>query len=152
MHPATLMMQPAICYEHILRAIGQGLESLSLEAFDLEVAEDTFSIRGIPTRKESEKSPVTKLKAFKKAFLEICNNSKTPSKTPAVNVPSSSRLLRLQLRKRTLINSNETDRPYDQIGNAAHYRTACHRFYELWVGMWTTRRASYIKYQGLVTH
>jgi hypothetical protein len=92
----TLMMQPAICYEHILRAIGQGLESLSLEAFDLEVAEDTFSIRGIPTRKESEKSPVTKLNAFKKAFLDICNNAKTPSETPAVNVPNSSRLLRLQ--------------------------------------------------------
>ena len=36
------MDQPAISYEHILRAIGQGLESLSLEAFDLEVAGDIF--------------------------------------------------------------------------------------------------------------
>ena len=96
MHPALLMMQPAICYEHILRAIGQGLESLSLEAFDLEVVENTFSIRGIPIRKESEKSSATKLKAFKKAFLDICNSSKTPSNTPGLNGSSSSRLLRLQ--------------------------------------------------------
>jgi hypothetical protein len=90
------MMQPTILYEHILRAIGQGLESLSLEAFDLEVAEDTFSIRGISTRKESEKPPVTKLKAFKKAFLDICSASKKPSGISAVNIPGSSRLLRLQ--------------------------------------------------------
>jgi hypothetical protein len=92
------MSQPPICYEHILRAIGQGLESVSLEAFDLEVAGDTFSIRGIPTQKESEKSPVTKLQAFKKAFLDICNTSKTPvqSATPAEKVSGSSRLLRLE--------------------------------------------------------
>ena len=45
------MTQPPISYEHILRAIGQGLESLSLEAFDLEVAGDTFSIRGIRPEK-----------------------------------------------------------------------------------------------------
>ena len=96
MQSGTLVEQPAICYEHILRAIGQGLESLWLEAFDLEVANDTFSIRGIPTRKESEKSPVGKLKAFKKAFLDICSTSKTPSPTSAVKVPDSSRLLRLQ--------------------------------------------------------
>ena len=92
------MTQPAICYEHILRAIGQGLESLSLESFDLEVVEDTFSVRGIPTQKESEKLPVTKLRAFKKAFLGICSKSKTPTRsaTPVVSVPGSSRLLRLQ--------------------------------------------------------
>ena len=89
-------MQPTILYEHILRAIGQGLESLSLEAFDLEVAEDIFSIRGISTRKESEKSPVTKLKAFKKAFLDICSASQKPSGTSAVNIRDSSRLVRLQ--------------------------------------------------------
>ena len=64
------MAPPTICYEHILRAIGQGLESLSLEAFDLEVADDTFSIQGIPTRKESEKPTLAPLNAFKKAFLE----------------------------------------------------------------------------------
>lgn len=91
------MSQLPICYEHILRAIGQGLESLSLEAFDLEVAGDTFAIRGIPTRQESEKLPVTKLKAFKKTFLEICNTSKTLRRTatPTVKVPGPSRLLRL---------------------------------------------------------
>jgi hypothetical protein len=98
MQPGTLMIQPAICYEHILRAIGQGLESLSLESFDLEIAENIFSVRGIPTQKKSEKSPVTKLKAFKKAFLGICLSSRTPAPTTtsSVRVPGSSRLLRLQ--------------------------------------------------------
>jgi hypothetical protein len=92
------MAEPAICYEHILRAIGQGLESLSLEAFDLEVANDTFSIQGTPTRKEPEKSSVAKLNSFKKAFLGICNIAKepAPSATSAERVPASSRLLRLQ--------------------------------------------------------
>ena len=94
----ALMSQPPVCYEHILRAIGQGLESLSLEMFDLEVARDIYLIRGIPTRKESEKLPIAKLKAFKKAFLDICNTSKTPapSATPAVNVSAASRLMRLE--------------------------------------------------------
>jgi hypothetical protein len=90
------MRQSAICYEHILRAIGQGLESLSLEAFDLEVAGNAFSIRGIPTRKKSEKLPATKLEAFKKAFLDICKMSTAAqSATPPVKVPAPSRLLRL---------------------------------------------------------
>ncbi len=92
------MANTTIQYEHILRAIGQGLESLSLEAFDLEVAGDIYSISGIPTRKGSEESPVTKSKAFKKAFLDICNTSKTPPRfaTPAGKVPGPSRLLRLE--------------------------------------------------------
>ena len=92
------MAEPAVCYEHILRAIGQGLESLSLEAFDLEVANDTFSIQGTPTRKEPEKSPVAKLNSFKKAFLGICHTSKktAASATYGERVPASSRLLRLQ--------------------------------------------------------
>jgi len=94
----SLMAQPAICYEHILRAIGQGLESVSLEAFDLEVANDTFLIQGTPTRKESEKSSVAKLNSFKKTFLGICHTSTKPkpAATPAVQVPGSSRTLRLQ--------------------------------------------------------
>lgn len=92
------MSHSPVYYEHILRAIGQGLESLSLEAFDLEVAGVAFSIRGIPTLKESEKLPVTKLKAFKDAFLDICNTSKTPprSATRSIKVPGPSRLLRLE--------------------------------------------------------
>ncbi len=91
------MINTTLQYEHILRAIGHGLESLSLEAFDLEVAGDTFSISGIPTRKGSEKSPVTTLKAFKKAFLAMCNTSKTPPQfaPSAVKVPGPSRLLQL---------------------------------------------------------
>ena len=94
----SLMAPPTIRYEHILRAIGQGLEAVSLEAFDLEVVEDTFSIRGIPTRKESEKSTIAPLNTFKKAFLSICHSpiKSAPSETPAERVPGSPRLLRLQ--------------------------------------------------------
>jgi hypothetical protein len=84
--------------QHILRAIGQGLEALSLEAFDLEVANNTFSIQGTPTSKEFGHPTVAKLSAFKKAFLGICHTAKTPapSATMAGKVPGSSRLLRLQ--------------------------------------------------------
>ena len=92
----SLMAPPSICYEHILRAIGQGLESLSLEAFDLEVVDDTFLIQGTPSRKESDKLTIAPLNAFKKAFLSICHTSKNTSETPAERVPDSSRLLRLR--------------------------------------------------------
>jgi len=92
----SLMAPPTICYEHILRAIGQGLESLSLESFDLEVVDDTFSIQGTPTRKESEKLTIAPLNAFKKAFLSICHTAKNTSETPGERVPGSSRLVRLQ--------------------------------------------------------
>ena len=87
-----------ICYEHILRAIGQGLESLSLEAFDLEVVGDTFSIQGTQTPKEPEKATIAPLNAFKKAFLSIYHTPKkfVPSETPAESVSGSSRSLRLQ--------------------------------------------------------
>ena len=85
-----------ILYEHILRAIGQGLEVLSVEAFDLQVANDTFLIQGAATQKEP--ATAAKLSLFKKAFLEICHISKKPasSETPAGKAPASSRSLHLQ--------------------------------------------------------
>lgn len=85
-----------IQYEHILRAIGQGLEALSIEAFDLKVANDTFLIRGAAMQKEPANA--AKLSSFKKAFLEICHISKKPatSETPAGKAPASSRSLHLQ--------------------------------------------------------
>ena len=94
----ALMAHPAICYEHILRAIGQGLESLSLEAFDLEVANGTFLIQGTPTRKGSEKGTIAKLNGFKKAFLSICQTAKKSAlhASPAERAPGPSRLLQLQ--------------------------------------------------------
>jgi hypothetical protein len=92
------MSQPPVCYEHILRAIGQGLESLSLDAFDLEVTNDICSIQGTPTQKESEEPTVPKLNAFKKAFLGICHSSKTTpsSASPAQRFTRSSASLLLQ--------------------------------------------------------
>jgi hypothetical protein len=54
------MVKTMIPYEHILRAIGQGLEALSVEAFILEVADDTFLIQGAATPKESAKPNAAK--------------------------------------------------------------------------------------------
>jgi hypothetical protein len=87
------MVKTTIQYEHILRAIGQGLEALSVETFDLQVANDTFLIQGAATQKESEKPNAAKLSAFKNAFLEICHISKksATSETPAGKAGASSR-------------------------------------------------------------
>jgi hypothetical protein len=89
------MVKTMILYEHILRAIGQGLEALSVEAFDLQVANDTFLIQGVATQKEPANA--AKLSSFKKAFLEICHISKKPatSETPAGKAGASSHSLRL---------------------------------------------------------
>ena len=92
------MDQTAICYEHILRAVGQGLESLSLETFELEVADDVFSVQGTPSQKEYGHSSMAKLNAFKEAFLNICQTLKQPppAATPAGTVPRPSHSLQIQ--------------------------------------------------------
>ena len=89
------MMKTMIQYEHILRAIGQGLEALSVEAFDLQVANDTFLIQGAATQKDSKQNAAN-LSAFKRSFLDICHISKKSSGTPAVKAGGSSRSLRLE--------------------------------------------------------
>jgi hypothetical protein len=93
-----------IQYEHILRAVGQGLEALSVEAFDLEVANNIFLIQGTATLKESEKPNAPKLSAFKKAFLDICHISKKPGtpETPAEKAGASSRSLRLEFTQKDI--------------------------------------------------
>jgi hypothetical protein len=92
------MIKTTIQYEHILRAIGQGLEQLSVEAFDLEVANDTFLIQGAATQKESGKLNAANVSTFKKAFLEICHISKKPAttETRAGKAGASARSLRLE--------------------------------------------------------
>jgi hypothetical protein len=92
------MDQTAICYEHILRAVGQGLESLSLETFELEVADDVFSVQGTPSQKEYGHSSMAKLNPFKEAFLNICQTLRQPppAATPAGTVPRPSHSLQMQ--------------------------------------------------------
>jgi hypothetical protein len=92
------MVKTTIQYEHILRAIGQGLEALSIEAFELEVANDTFLIQGAAMQRESETPNAANLSAFKKTFLDICRISKKPvtAETPAGKAGASSRPLRLE--------------------------------------------------------
>lgn len=45
------------CYEQILRAIGQGLEVLSVQAFDLEVDGNNYVVQGQTLRSGTEGSP-----------------------------------------------------------------------------------------------
>ena len=85
-------------YEHLLRAIRQGLEALSIEAFDLEVANETFLIQGAAKQKQSAKPSTAMRSTFKKAFLDICHISKklATSETLARRAGASSRSLALQ--------------------------------------------------------
>jgi hypothetical protein len=123
---------------------GQGLESLSLDAFDLEVTNDICSIQGTPTQKESEEPTVPKLNAFKKAFLGIVTVRKQPRHPPVLPKGLLGRLPRsyCNLRMPTLTSSNETDRRYAQIGSAAPYHIACQKCYGRSVGMLTARKVS----------
>ena len=93
------MVNTTIQYEHILRAIGQGLEALSIEAFGLEVANEIFLINGTARANGSAKRS-----AFRKAFLDICQISTkaTLSETLAGTPGTSSRLVRLQFTQHDL--------------------------------------------------
>jgi hypothetical protein len=96
------MVKTMIQYEHILRAIGQGLEALSVETFDLKVANDTFLIQAAVTQKEPANA--AKLSSFKKAFLDICHIAKKPvtMETPAGKAGASSRSLRLEFTQKDI--------------------------------------------------
>jgi hypothetical protein len=91
------MANTTIQYEHILRAIGQGLEALSVEAFGLEVANEAFLINGT-ARGSANRN------AFKKAFLDICQISTkaTLSRTFAGTPSTSSRLVRLRFTQQAI--------------------------------------------------
>jgi hypothetical protein len=97
-------MKTMVQYEHILRAIGQGLEALSVEQFELESTNAVFVVQGSATQKEAEKPNAGKLSAFKKALLEICHISKTTatSETPAGEAGAPSRLLRLEFAEKDI--------------------------------------------------
>ena len=97
-------MKTMVQYEHILRAIGQGLEALSVEGFELKATNEIFVVQGAATQKEPEKPTVGKLRAFKKAFLEICHISKATatSETPAGEATAPSRLLRLEFAEKDI--------------------------------------------------
>jgi hypothetical protein len=66
-------------YEKILRAIGQGLEALSVDTFDLVLANDLFMIQVTAIRSRATKLNAPKLGGIRKAFLKICSSSKKRS-------------------------------------------------------------------------
>jgi hypothetical protein len=97
------MVKTMIQYEHILRAIGQGLEALSVEGFELEATNEILVVQGAATQKEPEPN-AGKLSAFKKAFLDICHITKksATSENPAGESGASSRLLRLEFTQKDI--------------------------------------------------
>jgi hypothetical protein len=101
--PSYSREENMIQYEHILRAIGQGLEALSVEQFELEATNEVFVVQGSATQKEAEKPNAGKLSAFKKAFLDICDISKTPTSSEApAGQGASSRSLRLEFTQKDI--------------------------------------------------
>jgi hypothetical protein len=83
------MMKMMVPYEHILRAIGQGLEALSVEGFELEATNEIFVVQGAATQKEPEPN-TGKLSAFKKLFwtFAISRRSLPPRKIQPEKVVS----------------------------------------------------------------
>ena len=61
-------------YEQVLRSIGQGLEALDVEVFDLEVAGESCIVRGNSTNRK--KVEAIDARAIKKAFLHVCKTAK----------------------------------------------------------------------------
>ena len=60
-------------YQHILRAIGQGLEALEVKAFDLKVSDNHYLVRGESKKPRTSDAP----KAIqKKSFLSLILHGK----------------------------------------------------------------------------
>lgn len=83
-------------YEQILRAIGQGLEALSVRAFDLEVDGNKYIIRGNSETFKKEKIP--KASGSKHAIHNLWSKSQTQSsrRTPPGKFSSSFVFLGMQ--------------------------------------------------------
>jgi hypothetical protein len=80
-------------YQQVLRAIGQGLEALRLEVFDLEVQGENYVIQGNPAK--SKKTETIDPFAIRKAFLKVCKtvNSRFLIRTPTQNLSPCSELM-----------------------------------------------------------
>jgi hypothetical protein len=100
------MRHNTVDYEQILRAIGQGLEALSVEAFDLEVANDLFIIQATAIRSTAAKLNAAKLGGIRKAFLKICSSYKkrSPPQTAAGKLSAPPAVLQLQFTRTDIYN------------------------------------------------
>lgn len=95
----AVMPQETIYYEQILRAIGQGLEALSVEAFDLEVVTGMFIIEATVGVSNAAQSNASKVRSVRRAFLKICQSYKKISRSQILSggkLSNSSALLRLK--------------------------------------------------------
>ena len=68
--------KPALSYQNILRTIGQGLENLNVNSFDLlAVSENEFVVGGNCKR---AKTPRARKPSLKKSFLSLFRNNDKP--------------------------------------------------------------------------
>jgi len=66
-----MKLQNTISYQNVLRAIGQGLETLDVNSFDLEVSDDHFVVCGEGKKHRAVDASKSKLK---KSFLSLLLN------------------------------------------------------------------------------
>jgi hypothetical protein len=71
--------EPTICYENILRAIGQGLENLDANSFDLlEASDNEFVVGGECNKTKTLHAPKP---GHKKSFLSLFRSEDKPKTT-----------------------------------------------------------------------
>ncbi|MGH7888913.1 MAG: hypothetical protein ACREPG_13710 [Candidatus Binatia bacterium] len=97
------MSKAANSYRRSLRAIGQGLEALSVEEFDLEAGNYHYVVHGDCKLIKTEEPPTPNL--LKEAFLFLRRNSKTHSstRTPVRKVLSSFQFTGLRITGRDIV-------------------------------------------------
>ncbi len=90
-------------YRRSLRAIGQGLETLCVEEFDLEASNYHYVVHGHCKKVKTEDPPKPNL--FKDAFLFLRRNSKTHSstRTPVKRILSSFQFTGLRITGRDIV-------------------------------------------------
>lgn len=95
---SQLSIAPKIdtCYEQILRAIGQALELLCVQAFDLEVDGDNYLVRGESETSKKRKVPETR--SVKNALRNFWNKSPTQTSTRTARGNLSSSFVFLGMR------------------------------------------------------
>ncbi len=68
---STMKSKATVNYQNVLRAIGQGLETLEVKSFDLEVSDNHYVVRGECKKPMTADAPKSSLK---KSFLNLVLN------------------------------------------------------------------------------
>lgn len=70
----TSASENATCYEQILRAIGQGLEALKVESFDIAIEGDNYIVQGLSESPKKEETVPTETAPKPTSFKSILHN------------------------------------------------------------------------------